>query len=219
MSSVQENLLNLEEDLKVFVEETRHSEDTSKSSELLLNLSSDRKIFEEEDANPFEESLLVSHLVAYMMAHQPLSPSSLTSSIATENERDLVCLQQSMIKQCHTVMELIYNRMLSRTHLLHDVTRSNKMFPSIHSLLVVCIAILVQGGEDIVGLQEIAVQIVDEVSSSRKESSSTATSLLHPIIMEAIVTLANAKPKDNETLKSLVACCFLLPNLSSSIRL
>jgi hypothetical protein len=183
--------------LDSFEKEVAQSEKANSPREL-MNLGTERKIFEDELANSFEETLLANQLraAAAVKSYAPIDPQD-------AGQRELLGL-------CSKVLGRLLDRELAHENnnrspdVAHEVTRSNSIFPFIHSLIIGSTAAIYLGAEDFEDLRGEARSIISLLGGERE-------SAIHPCVSQALEALAAASPGDNSTHQALLHCCFLLP--------
>lgn len=182
------------ETLDCFDSEVAQSKKDATPSEL-MNLGTGRKIFEDEITNPFDEVLLANQLRSMALVESP-------APLTYDDTRELFEL-------CREVLGRVFSRELENQNnnrapdVAHEMTRSNNLFPLIHSLIVGSIAVIYLGAEDHMGLRDEARRMVSLLDSEWETA-------IHPSVCQAVDGLASACPSDSKTCQSVVDCCFLL---------
>ena len=119
---------------------------------------------------------------------------------------------EPMLASTESVLTTIKSRGLCGD-LLHDITRHNNIFPSLHNLLLGAIVSVYLIGDSFVGLeslQQTARDVVDMYSSRLKDMAASVRSI-HPCILQATKTLSSARKGSTTTVEALRECCFLVP--------
>lgn len=192
--------------LNTVVDEYMQSQDVSnKMSRALLNIESPKRIFLEEPPNAYQEKALCGQVAAIEIARRGFS---LEHDFSTISSQILACTSQ--------VLSTILSR-AKNADMLHDVTRHNTIFPSLHNLLLGAIgSILLLGDgnydkDNISSVQRLASDIIGE--SEITGGATSRVSFMHPCILKAIKTLAFAKHGNERTFEALRNCCFLMCNI------
>jgi hypothetical protein len=204
---IHDSCSGIDSTMKQTNEELACSRFLSSASSNLLNVGMERKIFEEEDPNPSCEMLLSNQLmVRALVAHSP-------SGTITSTTDSMVAVQEQLVAKCRGALSFIVNSSVASattsSDLVHDLTRSNAIFPALHSLILGSICVLYRGGggtADREVLKQLALQIIEAQSGA---------SCVHPRILEALHILSKTTTTfvddSNESFHQVCKCCFLLP--------
>ena len=174
------------------------SDDTTTTSmQVLINIDPYRKIFEEEDPNSYEESLVRLQFIALVTA----------TSEGLERSKDTDVL----FLKCNYIIKTIHERCkdLRSVDIVHEITRSNALFPLMHGLLLTCASLLFNGLIDGLGLREDAKALIELLEIDKRKGA-----VIHPRIIEALFLLVSAEKGSFGFADRVKSCCFLLPHCS-----
>ena len=197
LAALVECCRSVDESLGCFEDEMWNSEEPD-SPHKLLNLGTERKIFEEEAANSFGELLLANQLRVATLVKLPFPLDTIDEA------------QQEVLELCSGVLHRLHARELSRREnkrardFAHESTRSNTLFPLIHSLIIGSIAVIYLGLDDCNNVREQAKSITELLELERE-------SAVHPCVAQALQVLASTRFNDSKTQERLLQCCFLIP--------
>ena len=198
LAALVECCRSIDDNLGCFEDEMWNSEDPDSSSKL-MNLGTERKIFEEETANSFGELLLANQLRVATIVKSPFPLDAIDDG-----------KQQEVLELCSRVLHRLQARELSRREnkrapdFAHESTRSNTLFPLIHSLIIGSIAVIYLGLDD-------GKNLIEQAKSVMELLQSEGESAVHPCIVQALQVLASTRFNDTETQERLLRCCFLVP--------
>ena len=198
LSSVVKDLQHFEVKSRQVVADMQLSDDTTSTSmQVLINIDPYRKIFEEEDPNSYEESLLRLHFIALV--------TTTSGGLESSNDTDLLFVQ------CKNAIKTMYDRYkdLRSIDVVHEITRSNALFPLIHGLLLTCASVLFNGIIDTLRLREDANALLELLEMDKRKSA-----VIHPRIIETLFLLVSAEKGSTGFADRMKSCCFLLPHCS-----
>ncbi|KAG7354362.1 putative death-receptor fusion protein DUF2428 [Nitzschia inconspicua] len=192
MSIIIDNCDDLISSMQRVLAEFRHSSQgyfasSVSSDDVLVNDDVARKIFEDEDPNPFQERVMVNQLAIRSLFD--LMARSDTKKLYSNGK------QRKLLDQCKEALALLTD-CLDAGGLVHDLSHSPMVFPSLSSL-VTCTAVICQFSESVESIQAIRDMSIPLVGNSR---------YLHPNILDALQVI-----RQNEMSKeSLHRLLFLL---------
>ena len=196
LSSVMNDLQHLNTMCGQLVAEFQLSNASSTTSlQEVLSAHQSRKIFEEEDPNTYEEILLRHQFIA-------LAVVSVGVSFCSIDVEELFAKCKYAIK---IVTEGVVN--LQCLDVVHDITRSNTIFPLLHGLFLNCAAVLFNGAEDTLGLQQAAKKLTEHFECNQRLGDT-----IHTRINQVLTLLASAEKGCQNFTDIIHRCCFLLPN-------
>lgn len=175
---------------------------TSSSWNDIMNLDSERKIFEDEIKNPFEELLLANQLRTMAIVK---SKAKLDSQLV----RELFDLCAQVLSRLLDG-EMANQKSKREADIAHELTRSNAIFPLIHSIINGSIAAIFVGAEAANEVRDLARKVSQLVGEREVQTA------VHPRIVESIEILSNASPGDDATCDGLFECCFLVSERNRS---
>jgi hypothetical protein len=161
-----------------------------------MNLGTGRKIFEEEVVNSFSESLLANQLRV-----ATLVKTSYVYRIDDEAQREVLELCRSALHRLHA-RDLLFKENNRSPDFVHEPTRSNALFPIIHSLIIGSVAVIYLGSDGCNDVREQARTVTELLKSE--------SSAVHPRIAQALQVLVSARFNDTKTQENLLRCCFLV---------
>lgn len=182
----------------------------SRNVELSSPLNDVRKIFEIENPNSYGEICLIAQLAAIGISRVALSLTDLQHS-----DRSRALTDQLLVRTERT-LSIVLSRLRSdawsspnilAADMMHEITRSRTVFPSLHNMLLGAIAIVYLG----VQVHQNKVQQIAKVILSSFEITGTEATVVHPCILQALQVLASASIGSKDTAESLRLCCFLVP--------
>jgi hypothetical protein len=197
LASLVASCRGVDESLGCFEDEMWSSEGPD-SSHGLMNLGTGRKIFEEEVANSFGEILLANQLRVATL----VKTSSVHLGIDDGAQREVLELCSSVLRRLRA-HELSCKENNRASDFAHEPTRSNALFPFIHSLIIGSVAVIYLGSDGCNNMREQA-RIITELLKSE-------SSAVHPRIAQALQVLASARFNDTKTQENLLKCFFLVP--------
>jgi hypothetical protein len=196
LESLVASCRGVDESLGSFEDEMRSSAGPDSSREL-MNLGTGRKIFEEEVANSFGEILLANQLRVATL----VKTSSVLLGSGDGAQREVLELCSSALRRLHAHALSCIEKKCS-PDFAHEPTRSNVLFPIIHSLIIGSVAVIYLGSDGCNDVREQA-RIVTKLLESESSAS-------HPRIAQALQVLASAQFNDTKTQENLLRCCFLV---------
>ena len=170
------------------------------TAESLLNLEASRKIFEDENPNPYEEVLVTNHLMVSSLARREKAGPPMCNMVHCSRILSL-CKNLLQVVRVRTI-ESLQRTGQDHADLIHEMTRSSKVFPSLHTLLLASILVLYWGAQGTEGVKIEAKKLL-ELSDPRTSQT------IHPKIREAVEVLERSQGGDSSTQDALLRCCFL----------
>lgn len=167
-----------------------------------VNEGSERKIFEKENPNSYNEQCLTGqHATIGILRSAPSMAESQHIGKTQDLAGQLLC-------RAAMTLSRIQERVLS-SDMMHEITRSNNIFPSLHNLIIGAIAVIHLGVTSNNAACEAVQKRASDILFCLAQNGSGF--VIHPCIVQALHTLALAKAASSETAKSLRLCCFLIP--------
>ncbi|KAL7572577.1 hypothetical protein ACA910_000394 [Epithemia clementina (nom. ined.)] len=154
--------------------------------ENIPNVGTNRKIFEEEEPNSYVEVML-----DFQVTLRKLTTLHFENVHASEIEG----AKKEAVRLCNTLL-LTFSELPDV--LVVEMTRSNALFPGLHSLLLGCAGLVYLG-------------IVERIDIREKVVTRLCGADCHPLIQSVARVLLSSQKADSATFDSVANSCFLLP--------